>query len=491
MHMDKIIGRQGEKELLERLFSSKKPEFIALYGRRRVGKTYLIRTFFTQKKCTFFHITGIQDGLLHEQLYAFTRILESTFYDPTVRLQEPTSWNQAFEHLTHLLQRDGARRKIVLFFDELPWLASQKSGFLKSLDYYWNRFWSTMPHLKLVVCGSAASWMIENLIHHKGGLHNRTTCRIALAPFTLRETKTYLYALGFTYTDRQVSDLYMTIGGIPYYLNFLDKKKSVPQNIDTLCFHRNGPLLDEFRLLFTSLFHHSEAHEEIIRILAKTRQGMPRRALLEKAKLSSEGGSFLKRLEELEASGFITRYTPYGHKKRSIHIQLIDEYALFYTSWIEPARSTLEKLNHPIGYWVEQAKSPAWKSWAGYAFESLCFKHLDTIRQTLGITANAITANWRYIPEIASEESGAQIDLLFDRTDGVITLCEIKYTHTPYKMTKAEAQVLSRKIDVFKRETRTQKQITLALVTDQAPQPSLYTEEMLSGVVTLKDLMGQ
>jgi hypothetical protein len=487
--MDKIIGRKEEKDQLNRAFSSRKSEFIAVYGRRRVGKTFLIRTFFSQKKCTFFHITGIKDGKLHDQLHEFTRILGATFYGPKVHLKEPGSWALAFELLTETIKQQASRQKVILFFDELPWLASQKSGFLQALDYYWNRFWVTVPNLKLVVCGSAASWMIETLLHHKGGLHNRTTCRISLSPFTLKETGVYLKSLGFSYTARQISDIYMVMGGIPFYLNFLNKALSVPQNIDRLCFNKKGPLVDEFNILYASLFHQSEAHQEIIRIMGTKRQGIERVELLKLATLSTEGGTFNKRIRELEASGFIMSYTPYGYKKRNTHLQIVDEYTLFYMAWIEPALGTISRIDRASGYWVEQCQLPSWKSWAGYAFESLCFKHLEQIRQALGINVSASIGNWKYIPQKGSYEEGAQIDLLFDRNDDVVTLCEMKYTTTPYKLMKPEAQALLRKIEVFKKQTRTPKQVTIALIVSQKIHHTIYSEDIVSGTVTLEDLL--
>lgn len=487
--MDKIIARKEEKNQLNRLFNSKRSEFVAVYGRRRVGKTFLIRTFFSQKNCIFFHITGIKEGKIHDQLYEFTRILETTFYGPQVSLKEPANWTLAFELLTKTIQQQSFRKRIVIFFDELPWLASQKSGFLTALDYYWNRFWVNMPRLKLIVCGSAASWMIENIIHHKGGLHNRATYRLYLAPFSLRETKSYLKSLGFSYTDRQISDIYMVMGGIPFYLNFLNKNLSVPQNIDYLCFNKNGLLLNEFNILYTSLFHQSEAHQEIIRIMGEKRQGIERTALLKLAKLSTEGGTFNKRLKELEASGFIIHYTPYGHKKRYSCLQLVDEYSVFYMAWIEPALNSILRIDHPNGYWIEQSQSPSWKSWAGYAFEALCFKHLEQIRQTLGINASATIGNWKYIPRKGSDEEGAQIDLLFDRNDNVITLCEMKYTSSAYKLTKSEAHALLRKIEIFKKHTRTQKQVNIALIVFEDIQETIYSQDILCGTVSLKNLM--
>lgn len=432
--MDKIVGRKAEKKVLHTAFTSKNAEFIVVYGRRRVGKTFLIRTFFTQKKCIFFHITGIKDGKYHDQLYEFTRILESTFYGPHVRLKEPNSWTRAFELLTQTIKQQESRQPVVLFFDEIPWLASQKSGFLQALDYYWNRFWVTLPNLKLVVCGSAASWMIENILRHKGGLHNRTTYRISLTPFTLGETKIYLKSRGISYTDRQISDIYMIMGGVPFYLNLLSKTLSVPQNIDHLCFNKKGPLVDEFNILYASLFDQSEAHQEIIQIMGTKRQGIERKTLLKLAKLSSDGGTFNKRLKELEASGFIISYTPFGHKKRNTYLQIVDEYILFYMAWIEPALGSISRLNRANGYWLEKRQSPSWKSWAGYAFESLCYKHLEQIRHALGVHSSATIGNWKYFPQKGSDEEGAQIDLLFDRNDDVITLCEMKYTTAPYKL---------------------------------------------------------
>ena len=487
--MQNIIGRCEEKILLEEAFSSKSAEFIAVYGRRRIGKTYLIHEFFKAKKCMLFHITGIQEGILSDQIYSFTRILETVFYASQIQIKEPETWIKAFELLTSVIRQHPSNAKMVLFFDELPWLASQKSGFIKALDYYWNRFWSHMPNIKLIVCGSAASWMIENILHHKGGLHNRITRKMTLDAFGLRETRDYLKAKGFHYTEQQILEIYMVIGGIPYYLNFLDKRLSVPQNIDALCFHKKGMLIDEFTVLFASLFNHYEAHQEIIRLMAKKRQGIERTALLKMTRLSSDGGTFNKRLKELETSGFITNFVPYGRKKRNIFYQIIDEYTLFYLTWIEPDLSIVKKIAKPNGYWIEQSKTPSWKSWAGYAFEAVCFKHLEQVKTALKVNPNAWAGSWKYIPKGGTEETGAQVDLLFDRNDDVITLCEIKYTHTAYKLTKAEAQILLRKREVFTNKTATPKQVTMALITSVPMQKTLYTEEMITANVTLKHLL--
>lgn len=487
--MTVIIGREIEIAKLNEAFDSDNSEFIALYGRRRVGKTYLVCSHFLSKKCSFFHTIGIQNATLQEQLYEFTRTLESTFCAPHMILKEPTSWLKAFELLMTLIKERSNQTKIILFFDELPWFSTPKSGFLQALNYYWNRHWVNMPTIKLVVCGSAASWMLKNIINNKGGLHNRVTLRLPIDPFTLAETKRYLKHKGFSYTDRQICDVYMIIGGIPYYLNCLSNKRSVPQNIDEICFNKKGDLVGEFDVLFSSLFGDSNAHEEIIKLMSEHKQGIDRSMLLKMTKLSSEGGTFNNRLKELEASGFITSFTPYGFKKRNTNITIIDEYILFYYAWIKPSLSTIKKIDKPNGFWLEQCQTPSWKSWAGSAFETLCFNHIGQIQNALGINASATIANWKYIPKKGSGEQGAQIDLLFERNDGVITICEIKYVSEPYKLNKQEAECLLKKVDIFKKRTRTEKQISIAFITPVPLAKTMYSEEIVAQNVTLLDLM--
>ena len=484
-----IIGRELELSRFEMIFKSKKAEFVAVYGRRRVGKTFLIREFFSKKSCAFFYALGIQHGSMHQQIYSFIRSIEETFYSPGITLKEPGTWAGAFELLNKHIGSHQGKKKLVLFFDELPWLASKKSGFLAQLDYYWNKYWSANPNVKLIVCGSAASWMIDNIIHQRGGFYNRLTSKILLDPFDIKDTKTFLLANGFTYTDTQVLDVYLAIGGIPYYLEMLDKRLSVPQNIDQLCFHSKGQLIDEFKLLYASLFTHAEYHEEIIRLLASKRKGMSKTELLEKSKLSSDGGTFTKRLGELEASGFIVSFKPYGYKDRNTYFRICDEFTLFYLSWIEPNLTTIKGIKKIGHYWLEVCQSPSFKSWAGYAFEELCFKHIDEIKQALFIQTSAVTGSWQYIPKKGSDDSGAQIDLLFDRNDGVITICEMKHTNQPYQLTKEEANLLLLKIDRFKTRTKTMKQIQIVLVTNIPIKKTLYSEEIIARNITLGDLI--
>jgi len=489
--MEKVIGRKEEQNMLERAYKSTKAELIAVYGRRRIGKTFLVEIFFTKKKCIFVHITGLENGTLAEQLANFTKVVEDTFYNGQIKLKVPESWRDGFElllNIMNIMKHRVEKAKIIIFFDELPWLATKRSRFLQNLDYYWNRYWARMPNMKIVVCGSAASWMIDNLIHGKGGLHNRVTMRIPLAPFTLCETKQYLKANRMLYSDKQILMLYMIMGGIPFYFNMLNRSLSAINNINKLCFCKKGILIDEFKELYSSLFSDHEAYEELIKLIARSRKGIERIKLLSKAKLSSDGGTFNKRIEALEASDFIVSLKPYQFKKRGTYYRIIDEYSLFYLSWIEPKLRSIRKLEKSKGYWEAVTQTASWKSWAGYAFEALCYKHLDKIRNALGVAVTAEAGSWQYILEKGAKGDGAQIDLLFDCQDDSIVICEIKFTDKPFVIDKQYAKNLQNKLNVFRKITGTKKQLLVAIISANGIKPTMYSEELINWVVTLDDL---
>lgn len=243
---DKIIGRIEEQKVLEKIFNSKHAEFLAIYGRRRVGKTYLIKRYFSDKPCYYFQITGVKDGAIKEQLHEFTRMVEKTFYQPGISLKEPLTWMNVLEMLTTAIEQYSNKKNVILFFDELPWLVTKKSRFLQALDYYWNTKWSDNNRIRLIVCGSAASWIIKNIVNNTGGLHNRITAQLRLDPFSLIETKNYLKYLRINLNDKQILVLYMVMGGIPHYLKHIENGLSAAQNIDKLCFTKNGILFNEF-----------------------------------------------------------------------------------------------------------------------------------------------------------------------------------------------------------------------------------------------------
>jgi hypothetical protein len=485
---EKIIGRIEEQKLLKKIFFSKHAEFLAIYGRRRIGKTYLIKRFFSNKPCYYFQITGVKEGALKEQLHEFTRAVEKTFYQPGIILKEPLTWMDALEILTHAILQYRNTKKIILFFDELPWLVTKKSRFLQALDYYWNTKWSDNNRIRLIVCGSAASWIIKNIVNNRGGLHNRITAQLRLDPFSLNETKNYLKYLGIPLLNhRQVLFLYMVMGGIPHYLKQIERGLSAAQAIDQLCFTKNGLLFNEFNNLIPALFNEPDIYDELIRRIAKYRYGIARHDLLKKSQFSS-GGRLNQRLSELEEAGFIMSFKPYGHAQRGHYYRVTDEYTLFYLNWIEPIKNSVRHHSKPRDYWEKQSKSASWKSWSGYAFEAVCYKHIEKIRIGLNIPVTANMGAWRYSPRKDSEEKGAQIDLLFDRDDGVVTICEMKYSETPFEIDKQYAHNLLNKVDVFKKQSRLDKQIFIALITSNGIKQNKYSTELVSNQITLIEL---
>lgn len=486
--VNKIIGRVKEIITLREAFESKRPEFIAIYGRRRIGKTYLINNFFSNQDCLYFHMVGTQNDRMSAQLEHFTKELSRVFYNDEP-IQNAKSWGEAFERLNKAidLRYRAQQQKVVIFFDELPWIATPKSKFLESLEYVWNRFWGDLPYIKLIICGSSASWIIKKIIHNKGGLYNRVTKTIILRPFLLNETKEYLESLECRYKPHQILEIYMALGGVPFYLKEIKKGSSAMQNINNICFRPDGLLFNEFNDIFKSLYNNAEEYIEIIRVAAKTRCGISRAELESKCKLSKKGGSFTDKLKSLEDAGFILSFLPFNHSHRGIFYKVIDEYSLFYLYWIEQEHKTLLKIEADNNYWQNKYKTPAWHSWSGYAFESVCYKHLSNIRIVLDIPYDSQASTWQYIAK-NSVENGAQIDLLFDRKDNVFTLCEIKYTDEPFVITKEYARNLLNKEDVFIKQTKTTKQIFIALISASGLKDNTNSESIINGVVTAEDL---
>lgn len=477
-----LFGREKETALLETVLNSKEAEFLAIYGRRRVGKTYLIRQYFGQKGL-YIEASGAKGMPMKKQLENFMKVVSKTFFNG-VLLATPSSWDEAFDILTREIEKIPPTGKIIIFMDELPWLATKRSGLLESIDHYWNLYWSKLPHLVLVVCGSAASWMLEKLIYAKGGLHKRITRKILLEPFKLKETEQFLKKRGIRLNHKQILDIYMAIGGIPFYLKGIEKGLSAAQNIDRLCFEKNGLLYNEFRNLFESLFDQAGINLKIVKEIVKGGNQISREDLIKKTGISS-GGTLNKRLSELEAAGFIQHFIPYEKTKRGHFYRVIDEFSLFHLKWIEPFLTSFQSEQ---GYWQSMVKSPEVSSWAGLAYETICFKHISQIRKALGLDKiGCKIGSWQYLSKKGSDSDGVQIDLLFDRQDGTITICEIKYSGQPFVIDKGYAKILMKKLDIFEKHQKTSKQIFLALITTAPLKASLWSEELVHNQVTLED----
>jgi AAA+ ATPase superfamily predicted ATPase len=382
-------------------------------------------------------------------------------------IDPPKTWLAAFRQLILVMEAmKTVDRKRILFFDELPWLAGRKSGFLAALGFFWNN-WASKNNIIIVICGSAASWMIQKVVHHKGGLHNRITRRIHLQPFTLAETEQFFHAKNIHLNRYQIAQIYMTMGGIPHYLKEVENGKSAVQTIDDLYFSQNGILRDEFTKLYPALFEQEERHIAIIRALAKKWKGLTRSEIITATKLP-EGGNTSKVLQELIYSGFVNAYYPFGKKKKSKLYRLTDEYSLFYLHFIENKR-TQEK-----GIWTKLSQTATYSSWSGYSFENLCLKHIPQIKKALQI-GGVYTESSSFYYKGDEDRNGVQIDLLIDRNDQVINLCELKFYRDQYRIDKQEAAALRARLNTFMEVSKTKKQVFLTFITSFGLLPNQHS----------------
>ena len=471
--MEKISGRIAECKILHEALQSKESELIAVYGRRRVGKTFLVREVY--RKEIVFEFTGVHNASMKMQLSAFFSAIRKQF-GSRVKGDVPLNWFAAFELLKECLETQPKSVKKVLFFDEFPWIHTRKSLFLESFEHFWNTWLSRRRDVVVVICGSSASWMLQKVVHNKGGLHNRLTRRIRLMPFTLSETEQYLRSRKIDIDRYQILQLYMAFGGIPQYLKLISKGESVAQTIDRECFTRDGFLRDEFGGLYSSLFTDSTDHMKIIGALASKPWGLTRNQLIESCKIAS-GGTLSKLLSELEDSGFIISYIPFDKNSSDKIFKLQDEYSLFYLKFIRNSRLT------GTGTWLRQLSSATWKSWSGFAFERVCLKHIAQIETSLGISG-VQTQSAPWFSKGNKKASGAQIDLLIDRADHCINVCEMKYAEDEFRISSGYATELKNKLKVFKRETGSRKTLFLCFLTTYGLMPNQYTTSLVQSSYT-------
>ncbi len=472
--MTTLVGRAEEKQILQDALDSPKSEMIAIVGRRRVGKTFLIKQVYAQLD---FEFTGILNAPLNEQLENFTNKLVE--YGQLKKIVPPVSWLQAFNQLKQLLNAKKTKKKKIIFIDELPWLDSPKARFMEALGYFWNDY-AVNKNIVIVICGSAASWMIRKVIHNKGGLHNRITKIIELKPFTLHETELFLQSKKIVLTRYEITQLYMAMGGIPYYLNEIKKGASVAQNIDRICFQKNSLLATEFEKLFSSLFVNADNHITIIKALASKWKGLTRKDIVAITKLT-DGGNITKVLQELEMSSFIAATYPFGKIKKEKLYRLSDFYSLFYLHFI------VRQTKAAKGVFLNISKTNKWHSWCGYAFENICIAHLNKIIKALGIAA-IYTETAGYIQKGNSETNGLQIDILIDRADHVINICEIKFYDAPFTITKEYATKLKLALSKFRAATKTRKSLFLTMITTYGLEKNAYSNELAQNEITLDDL---
>ena len=460
-----MIGREKEKATLLRLQKSHQSEFVVIYGRRRIGKTFLVRETFKQK-FTFSH-TGLANSVKNKQLEIFYNSLCKYGYHG----KKPKDWLEAFMFLEVVITSSRNKKKVV-FIDEIPWIDTPKSDFLPALEHFWNDFAAARKDVMLIICGSATSWIINKVFHNRGGLHNRTTCRIALQPFTLLECDKYAKERCLALNRQQITELYMALGGVAYYWSLLQPSDSVAQSIDALFFAQDAALENEFHELYASLFKNSEPYMKIVEVLGKIRIGLTRNEISKAAKIESSG-SLTTYLEELEQCGFLRHYRAIGAYKKGSIFQLIDNYSVFYFSFLYKEKPS------DVHFWTNTLNTPLQNAWQGLAFERVCILHVEQIKNVLGI-AGVRTDVYSWKTDATKTQDGAQVDMIIDREDGIINLCEIKFSAKQFIITKSYNEQLINKVEVFREHTI--KPIHLTMITTKGIKENSYSKNIQNSI---------
>ena len=479
-----IVGRNREIALLKECHKTAKSEFVVIYGRRRVGKTFIVNECLS--KNFVFKATGVFNQPRLEQIENFYVAIQKWFgADLLVKCgvtKCPKDWLEAFCALEKLLTATPKpkRGKKVIFLDELPWMDTQRSGFIHALEHFWNSYAAWTHDIILVVCGSAASWIVNKVINNRGGLHNRLTRLIRLKPFTLAETEEFLKGKGFRWNRYDVAQCYMSMGGIPYYLdNIPTDVSSYPLAIDRMFFSQDGILRLEYDMLYKSLFSNSGFYEIIVEQLANKKMGMTLNELSDTAKIL-KGGHLTEYLDNLERCGFIRKYNAYGNRKKGTIYQLTDLYTLFYLQFVK------ENISSDGAHWQAMIDSPSRRAWSGYAFEILCLSHIEQIRDALGFSSVSCSVSaWKSGP--TDLHDGAQIDLVIDRRDQIVNLCEMKFSNSKYAIDAKYEEELRNKLYAFKVETKTRSALHLTMVTTYGVKQN-YHSGIVTSQVVLDDL---
>ena len=474
-----MIGRNEEIKILNKLYDSGRAELVAVYGRRRVGKTFLVdETFpnrFTFKHAGLSPADEDSKGLLKAQLHHF---YNSLVMHGMESCEEPKNWLDAFLMLEIFLQKNDDGFRQLVFLDELPWLDSPRSGFLRAFEGFWNNWGCHRKNLMVIVCGSANSWILDKLINNHGGLYGRLTYEIKLSPFTLRECEEFFKSRQVQLSRYDITQSYMIFGGMPYYLGYIDNGRSLAQNVDRLFFSSDGILKNEFNRLFDSVFTNPEAIKAIVRLLYTRNAGYTRKEITEKLNVT-DGGTLSKNLNALLASDLIVKYVPFGFSKREEHYKLVDPFCMFYLHFVQDQTRRNEK------FWQQNITSQSVVTWRGYAFENVCFNHIEQIKKALGITG-VISSNSAWSKK-GDDEDGLQIDLLIHRNDNVINMCEIKFLSEDFKVDKAYYRVLLSRPERIKEAVPPKISVYSTLITTFGLKTNEYSN-VFTNVVTMDDL---
>lgn len=464
-----LIGRKEEIAKLKRAYESVDSEFVVVYGRRRIGKTYLIREILGDKFT--FQYTGVFQVTNKEQLSLFYKSLLEQGLDPSVN--PPKNWFEAFFLLECLIKNSPAARKVI-FLDELPWMDAKNSRFLPALEHFWNAWASARKDILFIICGSATSWIINKIFRNKGGLYNRATSRLKLHQFSLHECEELVKSLKLPFSRNMIMEGYMVMGGVPYYWTKLEPGKSVGQNINSLFLQPEGELRHEFSYIYASMFSNPEKYIKVVEALAGNKSGLRRDEIIAKAKLESNG-QLSRILEDLIECGFVRKYCHIDRRQKDAQFQLMDCYTLFYYQFVKLAHGIDEE------FWLKMMQTSAYHTWCGLAFEKVCFLHARQIKGAIGI-AGVMANLFSWYVKKNDVHPGVQIDLVIDRADNVMNVCEMKYAPDEYTLTSNELKKFHDRIGVLRLYIPRKKAIQPVLITSNGVRPNKYSFEIVHQV---------
>ena len=472
-----MIGRKKEIHILEELYSGNKAEFVAIYGRRRIGKTYLVDEVF-RDRITFRH-AGLSPVEMNNSAKSPLKSQLEAFYYSLIlagmkKSKCPKDWLEAFFMLESYLQSIDRGERMLIFLDELPWMDTSKSGFITAFESFWNS-WACNKNIMLIVCGSANSWIMNELINNHGGLYGRVTHEIKLEPFSLKECEECLKDKHIEYSRYDIVQTYMIFGGIPYYLNYLNRNLSLAANVDELFFGKNALLKIEYDRLFASVFKNAEMAKKIVELLSTKNIGYTRKEISEKIKVSNSG-EFGKLLNSLIVSDFVVSYVPFGEGKRNEKYKLVDPFCLFYLKFVKNSETINES------FWSNNVNSQSIVSWRGFAFENVCFNHIKQIKEGLGISG-VVSKQSAWI----DQEDGVQIDLIIERKDNIVNMCEIKFYSDVFKVDKNYDMLLRKRVSVLSNHLLKKCTIHNTLITTYGIKDNEY-KWSFNSVITMDDL---
>lgn len=470
--MTAFIGRKHELDLLRRFLATDGPGIAVVHGRRRIGKSLLIATALDGRRALTFE--GLENQPKKAQIEAFLFQLSQQEGLPTTGVSA-SGWREALVRLEPVLRQ----RPAIVVLDEFQWMANYRRELVSDLKMIWEQCLSKLPHVKLILCGSIASFMTTKVVR-SSALYGRTDLELQLKGFSLHETHLLLNDRGLD----EVVEAGLYVGGVPKYLELLKAYPSVRVAVEELAFRENGYFFEEYERIFTSHFGRNPDFRKLVTALASSPRGMFRTDLARAAGVDT-GGTLSEHLSDLESAGFLASETPIdkGPGSRTIKYRIRDAYMQFYLSFIRP---NLKKIRSGVqrNVFAHVSQTGRFYAWRGHAFEELCIRHAGRIAEILGFPGIDFTCG-PYFRAPSRDQTGIQIDLLFSRADNVITLCEMKCSTAPTG--KGVVREVERKVELL-RQVFPSKTIQRVLVLHGYPTQDLLDSAYFYKVIRSTDL---